>query len=378
MRMTRASLRLAVTAAVAVAVAAAGPAHGHGMRTASLEILDSGGAATLVTWKTTIPDSTVRPVFAPSCVVASPPAGASAAGDDQASFASAPLPATHERTFALHCAGGLLGGWLAVEGLGPVLTEAIIRVVRPDGSVLSHVLTASAPRWELPGTNARLDVARQYLRLGVQHILGGADHLLFLLALVLYVRHLRSVLWTETAFTLSHSLSFSATALGWIHVSAAAAEACIALSLVLVALEIGATTQAQRRAHAPVQRRAGAQGPAIALVFGLVHGLGFAGALGEIGIPDREVAAALVAFGVGVEVGQLAFLLVVFPAVAVSSRLGQFPRLAVAGSYAVGVTGCYWFFQRLAVLEPERAIIAALSAVPLVPAALAATIGGLR
>ncbi|MBI5503497.1 MAG: HupE/UreJ family protein [Deltaproteobacteria bacterium] len=340
------------------------------MRAASLEIVDSGGGAALVTWKTTIPDPTVRPVFAPSCTVVNPPQGQSAAGDDRASFESAPLPATHERAFALHCAGGLMGPWLAVEGLGPVLTEAIVRVARPNGSVLSRVLTPSEPRWELPSANAQLDVARQYLSLGVRHILGGADHLLFLLALVLYVRRLRDVLWTETAFTLSHSISFSATALGWIHVSAAAAEACIALSLVLVALEIGASAQPDSRARG--------QGPAIALVFGLVHGLGFAGALGEIGIPDREVAAALVAFGVGVEVGQLAFLLVVFPVVAIASRFGQFPRLAVAGNYAVGVTGCCWLFQRLAVLEPERAIGAALSAVQLVPAALAATIGGLR
>src|SRR5205809_535397 len=118
-------------------------------------------------------------------------------------------------------------------------------------------------------------VAVDYVRLGIAHILHGADHLLFLLALVLYVRRPRAVLVTETAFTLSHSLSFSAVALGWVHVFAPTAEACIALSLVLVALDVG-------RAHA--ERDAARQGAAIALVFGLVHGLGFAGALSEVGL----------------------------------------------------------------------------------------------
>lgn len=359
-------VRIAMATAAIVGVARSAAAHG--MRTASLELIESGGGAALVSWKTTIPDPTVRPVFPDACAVVNTVSGAGLASDDAASFGGTGLPATHARTFALQCKQPLAGQSIAIEGLGPVLTEAIVRVARADGSVVSTVLTPSQPRWRIPGSNPGLDVFGQYLRLGVLHIFGGADHLLFLVALVLYVGRLRDVLWTETAFTISHSLSFSATALGWIHVSAAAAEACIALSLVLVALEIGTGRQSRQRASH--------QGPAIALVFGLVHGLGFAGALTGIGIPDGEVAAALVAFGAGVEIGQVAFLVLVYPVVALAARLGQFERVAVAGSYLVGVSGCCWLFQRLVFLEPGRVLGNALAGISIVPSALAATFGG--
>jgi hypothetical protein len=155
--------------------------------------------------------------------------------------------------------------------------------------------------------------------------------------LVLYVRRPRAVLITETAFTLSHSISFSATALGLIHCSARAAEACIALSLILVALD----------ASEPSQDDADSRGPLLALVFGLVHGLGFAGGLSEIGLPDHAVAAALVSFGLGVEIGQVAFLVAVMFLLAAAARLVPLPRIAFAGSYVVGVTGSFWLVQRL-------------------------------
>jgi hydrogenase/urease accessory protein HupE len=230
------------------------------------------------------------------------------------------------------------GRRIAVEGLGPVLTEAVVRVLRPDGSVLSHVLTAGAPAWVMPAVQSWVGVAVDYVRLGVEHILTGADHLLFLLALVLYVRRPRDVLITETAFTLSHSVSFSATALGWIHVYAPAAEACIALSLVLVALDVG---------DPEAERQAAWRGPAIALVFGLVHGLGFAGALSEVGLPDHAVASALIGFGLGVEMGQVAFLVLTILTLAALARVAPRTGLALAGSYLVGMTGTYWLFQRL-------------------------------
>jgi hypothetical protein len=158
------------------------------------------------------------------------------------------------------------------------------------------------------------------------------------LAMVLYVRRPRDVFLTETAFTCSHTVSFSAVALGWIHAYAPAAEACIALSLILVALDVGDP-------HA--ERRAAWQGPAIALLFGLVHGLGFAGALSEVGLPDHAVATALVGFGLGVETGQVAFILVVMLGLAALARTTLVPRVVLAGSYLVGITGSYWLWQRL-------------------------------
>lgn len=301
--------------------ACAAPAHAHGMRTAYLELTEHEAGVVLATWKVTVPDDAVAPQFPSECTVQ----------------ADAAAGSTNIRSYVLHCPGGLAGHALAVRGLGPVLSEAVVRVLRPDGQVLSRVLTSTTESWLVPGQQSWLAVARQYTALGVWHILTGADHLLFLLALVLYVRRPAAVFLTETAFTVSHSVSFSATALGLIHCSARAAEACIALSLILVALD------AADRPHDDAEWR----GPAIALVFGLVHGLGFAGGLSEIGLPDHAVATALVGFGLGVEIGQVAFLVAVMLLLAAAARVVPRQRIALAGSYVVGVTGSFWLFQRL-------------------------------
>ena len=298
------------------------PLHAHGMRTAYLELSETSDGAVLGTWKTTVPAPGVAPRLGDGCTVAgaAEPAGG----------------APH--ALAIRCPEGLGGRRVAVDGLGPVLTEAVVRVLRADGAVLTHVLTPDAPAWVVPAAASWARVGLDYVRLGVDHILTGADHLLFLLGLVLYVRRPRDVFVTESAFTLSHSASYSATALGWVHVFAPAAEACIALSLVLIALDVG---------DPEAERRAAWQGPLIALVFGLVHGLGFAGALSEVGLPDSAVASALVGFGLGVEVGQVAFLLAVMGGLALLSRVAPRPAVALAGSYLVGITGAFWLFQRL-------------------------------
>jgi hydrogenase/urease accessory protein HupE len=312
--------------AVLALLAAAPAVSAHGMRTAYLELTEGAGGVVLVAWKTTVADASVRPRLPSRCT----------------SIAEAEPASANARTFSLHCEGGLAGSAIAVDGLGPVLTEAVVRVVRPDGTVLSRVLIGSAATWVVPSETSWIGVSLQYVRLGVEHILEGVDHLLFLLALVLYVRRPRTVFITETCFTISHSVTFSATALGWIHVSAPAAEAAIALSLILVALDVGT--------GAPLEEAAW-QGPLIALVFGLVHGLGFAGALGAVGLPDHAVASALVGFGVGVEIGQIVFLVMVLVGLWAlgHTRPLLVPRVALAGSYLVGVTGSYWLFERLRV-----------------------------
>jgi hydrogenase/urease accessory protein HupE len=299
----------------------ASQAHAHGMRTAYLELNQQASGIILAKWKVSVPDDTVAPQFPSDCTTQTD------------GVAGSP----NLRSFVLHCPRDLAGEPLAVRGLGPVLTEAVVRVVRPDGEVLSQVLTPALPSWLVPGQQSWRAVSLQYTALGIRHILNGADHLLFLLALVLYVRRPRAVFITETAFTLSHSVSFSATALGLIHLSARAAEACIAMSLILAALQ----------ASEPSRNNADSRGALLALVFGLVHGLGFASGLSEIGLPDHAVAAALVSFGLGVELGQVAFLLLVMCLLAAAARLVPLQRLALGGSYLVGVTGSFWFFQRL-------------------------------
>lgn len=313
----------ATTFLVLAMLATASPLHAHGMRTAYLELRETADGAVLGTWKVTVPAPGVAPRLGDGCTPI---------GDEPRGVASEP------RTFAARCDGGLGGRRIVIDGLGPVLSEAVVRVLRADGAVLSHVATPDAPAWVVPAAQSWVGVAGDYVRLGVHHIMTGADHLLFLLALVLYVRRPRDVFVTESAFTISHSASYSATALGWVHVYAPAAEACIALSLVLVALDVG---------DPEAERRAAWQGPLIALVFGVVHGLGFAGALSEVGLPDHAVASALVGFGLGVEIGQIAFIVVVMLALFALSRRAPQKALALAGSYLVGITGTYWLLGRL-------------------------------
>jgi hypothetical protein len=219
------------------------------------------------------------------------------------------------------------------------VSEVVVWTTFADGTTSSRIVQPGEPRFELRSGASGAAVVREYVRLGVVHILTGYDHLLFLLLLVLLLRRVRSVLLAETAFTLSHSLSFSATALGWIHVSSSAAEACIALSLVLLAADVKV-------------RGAGArawQGARMAFVFGLVHGLGFAGGLREIGLPERAVAPALVSFGAGVELGQVAFLALVLGGLHVVRNASGLPRVKLAAVYAAGSLSAYWLLERTVV-----------------------------
>lgn len=243
-----------------------------------------------------------------------------------------------QHTTRVHCPKSVAGATLRFAGLGPIVTEAIVVYAFADGRSGSSVVRASDGVFVLPAATSRASVAGGYVASGIAHILAGYDHLLFLLLLALNLRTLTSVLVAETAFTLSHSLSFSATALGWIHVSSVAAEACIALSLVLMAFEI--------RVGEPGDRRRGAL---MAFAFGLVHGLGFAGALTEVGVPGSHVAAALLGFAGGVEVGQVLFLACVM---AVFYGLARMPRLPMrkleAAAVAVfGGVSTYWFIERV-------------------------------
>jgi hypothetical protein len=239
------------------------------------------------------------------------------------------------------CDGPLVGRLVAVSGLGPILTEAVVDVSLSDGRTATHLVRGESATWTIPAVETPWRVFREYLRLGVVHILTGGDHLLFLFLLVLALQRPRAVFFAETAFTLSHTLSFSASALGWIRLSSAAAEACIALSLVLMAWDAGRPGRPLLSAR---------QGAAMALVFGCVHGLGFAGGLREIGLPEKSVPFALASFGLGVEAGQVAFLIAVLSVVLVASRWRQWSRIAAGSTVLAGGVGTYWLLARLSLL----------------------------
>ena len=239
----------------------------------------------------------------------------------------------------LACPNGIRGTALGVRGMGPIISETSVVVSLEDGTTLSHLLTPSSPSWTIPSSESAWAVSRQYVRIGIEHILGGADHVLFLLGLVLVVRRVRSVLIAETAFTISHTISFSATALGIVRLPSIAAEACIALSLVLVALDIG---RPQARLHRKPLAAAG-----IAFAFGLVHGLGFAGALREVGLPENAILPALAGFAGGIEIGQISFLAAVLAIVHFVSKTRMRRVFDLSAAYAIGAVGCFWLFQRL-------------------------------
>jgi hydrogenase/urease accessory protein HupE len=179
--------------------------------------------------------------------------------------------------------------------------------------------------------------------LGIEHILGGVDHLLFVLALLLIVRGGKAIILTVTAFTVAHSITLVAATLGWVHVPGPPVEAMIALSIVFVACEIvhGLQGRTGLTARAPW---------VIAFSFGLLHGFGFAGALAEVGLPQKAIPVALLTFNVGVEIGQLIF---VGLALAIGSALSQLPALRSrwaenALSYAIGSVAMFWVIERVA------------------------------
>jgi hydrogenase/urease accessory protein HupE len=209
-------------------------------------------------------------------------------------------PGAAVQTWRFH-AEGLRGQSLRIAGLEDTLTETLVRIEFADGTSWTHRLTAREPSALIPVRASALAVVGVYTRLGVEHILSGWDHLLFVLALLLLTRGGWKLMKTVTAFTFAHSLTLAAATLGFVHVPPPPVEAAIALSIVFVAAEIVNTRNGR------VSFAAGRPW-LVAFTFGLLHGLGFAGALSEIGLPQGHIPLALLFFNVGVESGQLLFI----------------------------------------------------------------------
>jgi hydrogenase/urease accessory protein HupE len=243
------------------------------------------------------------------------------------------------------CSGGLGGARLAVDGLAATLTDVLVRIEAQDGTTRVGRLTARAPGWVVEPEPGRAEVAATYLRLGIEHILEGIDHLFFVLALVLLVPEPKRLVATVTAFTAAHSLTLAAATLGVLRVAQAPVEAVIALSIVFVASEIAHGA----RGHPGLASR---RPWVVAFVFGLLHGLGFAGALREVGLPSGAIPLALLFFNLGVEVGQLLFVACMLPLAGLRRRaVRHWPRAALeAPAYAIGGVAAWWTLERIAAL----------------------------
>lgn len=238
--------------------------------------------------------------------------------------------------------GGLAGKRIGFIGLQATITDVLVRVQLGDGRHSTTLVRPSAAWIEVPRAPGLAEVARTYVVYGVEHILGGIDHLLFVAALLLIVRGGRRIVATVTAFTVAHSLTLVAATLGWVHVPSPPIEAVIALSIMFVAVEIvhGLQGRPGLTARAPWL---------VAFCFGLLHGFGFAGALAEVGLPANAIAMALLCFNIGVEIGQLLFVAALLCAIALLRRLPlTLPRWSPwVAPYAIGGVAAFWMLQRV-------------------------------
>jgi hydrogenase/urease accessory protein HupE len=237
---------------------------------------------------------------------------------------------------------GLEGWEVTVHGLPATMVDVLVRVALMDGRVVSRMLRPDAPCFVFTKETAG-PASGGYFVLGVEHILFGIDHLLFVLALVLIVRGTGLLVKTITAFTIAHSITLGLATLGMVNVPSAPVEAVIALSIVFVASEI-------------LRRRRGERGLTerapwlVAGAFGLLHGFGFAGALSEVGLPANDIPLALLFFNLGVEAGQLAFVVVALGVIALLRPVRMPEWAPLVPPYAIGSVAMFWVIERTAAI----------------------------
>lgn len=266
-----------------------------------------------------------------------------ASGDKAASVALTPVwpEGCAAEMNMLRCSDAGLFGTLEVKGVGEQYSAAIVKIFWLDGGSRIFTLTSGQPEVHLYGSaedrRGMGEIARAYGILGVEHILGGFDHLMFVLSLLFLVSFNKKLVLTISAFTLAHSLTLALSALGWLTLRSPPVEATIALSIMLVA---GEALNKQRT----LSRRWPAL---VAFLFGLVHGLGFAGALADIGLPQKHLFVALLTFNVGVEAGQLLVVAVAYGVYRAFAARPKFLAARKPALYAIGVIAAYWSIGRI-------------------------------
>jgi hydrogenase/urease accessory protein HupE len=315
--MTRRSQLLAVC----LCLGSTAPAFAHEMTMAELELRELSKGQFVLNWGASATDRPIQADLTPEW-----PEGCYA--EDQ----------------SLKCQTHGLSGRLSMPGVGKAYSATLVKVIWLDRQVTTYTLTAAQPSVYLYGAaedrRDPLEIARAYTVLGVEHILSGVDHLLFVIGLLFLVGFRRRLIGTISAFTLAHSLTLACSVLGFINLRSASVEACIALSIVLVASEALRERETLARRYPAL----------VAFLFGLVHGLGFAGALREVGLPQNNLALPLFTFNLGVELGQL---LTVIVAYALTRAIRNLRWSTLARSpvlYAIGITAAYWSWLRIAAL----------------------------
>jgi len=239
--------------------------------------------------------------------------------------------------------GGLGGAEIKINGLSQTLTDVLVRIKHYEGYVRTARLTPKSPSFIVEATQNKYDIAKTYLSLGVEHILLGIDHLLFLVCLLIIAGTGRRILITITGFTVAHSITLILSALNVVNIPVPPVEAVIALSIVFVASEIAKGFRESFTYKYPIL---------VASSFGLLHGFGFASALKEIGLPQTEIATSLLFFNVGVEIGQLLFifvfiLLLLFCKNVFNKPISYFTNFEKPAAYVIGSLASFWMIQRI-------------------------------
>jgi len=311
-------------------------ATAHEVRPALIQITETGPGRYDVVWK--------QPMVGDMTVHLVPHLSSGAI--DRAPAREEGQPGFVVRTW--HVAGGapLDGQTVTIEGLPQTVTDVLLRLTTADGKVVNDVIRPADPSRRLALAGPQGLQVPAYLRLGVAHILTGVDHLMFVLGLLLLVGPNLRLVKAISAFTVAHSVTLALAALGFVHFPVAIIEALVALSIVFVACEL---VPLPGRPQTLTHRHPWL----IAFTFGLLHGLAFAGALSEVGLPRGSEAQALLMFNLGVEIGQLLFIGVALAAMAALRRVGRILRFEspifarVAPAYVIGGSAAFWLIERI-------------------------------
>ena len=304
----------------------------HEIRPAYLEINELSENLYAVKWKLPVLQGRI-PLIQPEL---SNTSGISNLKEDQNSLALV-------QTYQLTTSSSIGGSKLQFTNLEKTLIDVVVNINLLSGEKFMFLVQPNRPQIVIPASQASWQVARTFGILGIEHILFGWDHLLFVLALVLLIRDKIQLLKTITAFTIAHSLTLIGTSMQWMSLPAAPVETIIALSVVFVAREI---VMVYKGKESITQRRPWL----IAFTFGLLHGFGFAGALSEIGLPEHALFSALLSFNLGVEAGQIIFVIfIVFLTILINKmfRLRNIQLYNKLIGYGIGSIASFWFLTRL-------------------------------
>jgi len=230
---------------------------------------------------------------------------------------------------------------VTIYGLENTITDVLVQIILPKNS-FTYLVKPIHPYVKLNITKPQPPPVWQYIQLGIYHIWSGFDHLLFVFGLLLLVRKRSLLIWTITAFTIAHSITLALATLHVVKVSSGFTEAAIALSIVFLGVEL-------------LRHYQGKDGLTfkfpwlVSFLFGLLHGLGFASALSDVGLPQNNIPMALFLFNVGVELGQLSFVTLMLLLIAAIKRPRfQFPAWSVRlPAYIIGTLAVYWFIERV-------------------------------